>query len=107
MSSDVLAKPLDDADVPRSLLFHPEADHELIDAVSHYGPRLDERLQRAIEQIIQLPYTGPTWPGRPNIHRRVVPKTSYSVIYLVETDTIFVVAIEHHKRRAGYWLERL
>jgi plasmid stabilization system protein ParE len=47
------------------------------------------------------------WPGRENLHRRVLNKVPYAIVYAVARGAIFVVAVEHTKRRPGYWLARL
>jgi plasmid stabilization system protein ParE len=87
--------------------FHPEALLELNDAASSYGERLVGRLEATIERISEMPHVWPLWPGRADVHRRVLTRWPYAVIYTVEPQMILIIAIEHHKRRPGYWLTRL
>jgi toxin ParE1/3/4 len=54
-----------------------------------------------------MPHTWPTWPGYPNIHRRVVKELPYAIIYSIDPDSIFVIAVEHMRRCPGYWPSRL
>ncbi len=62
----------------------------------------------ALEQIQQMPWSAPAWPGHPHLRRRVLPKYPYAVVYMVvEPAEIIVVAVEHMKRRPGYWLGRV
>jgi len=61
----------------------------------------------ALEQIVKLPHAWPVWPGRPGMHRRVVTKLPCTIVYSIERGTIFVIPVEHTKRRPGYWLARL
>ncbi|MBA3346286.1 MAG: type II toxin-antitoxin system RelE/ParE family toxin [Gemmatimonadales bacterium] len=30
----------------------------------------------------------------------------YSLLYRIETDRIYVLAVMHHRRRPGYWTDR-
>jgi plasmid stabilization system protein ParE len=94
--------------------FHPEADAELIDAASYYGERslvvgieFLQMIDAAIARITEMPRAAPTWPGRPNVRRRVVAKFPYAIIYVVEPAAVRIIAIEHAKRRPGSWTHRL
>jgi toxin ParE1/3/4 len=87
--------------------FHPEAQREFVDGASFYGERFVQLLEKALALILEMPRTWPTWPGRPHVHRHVVPKLPYAIIYSIAQDSIFVIAVEHTRRRPGYWLTRL
>jgi hypothetical protein len=54
-----------------------------------------------------MPEAWPVWPGRTDVRPRVLQRFPYSIIYLVERNEIVIVAVAHHKRRPGYWLDRL
>lgn len=51
----------------------------------------------------------------PRIGRRVVADARslcvndfpFSLIYTIESDELLVVAVAHHSRRPGYWMDRL
>jgi hypothetical protein len=32
---------------------------------------------------------------------------SYSIVYTLEDDDVFIIAVRHHRRRTGYWRSRL
>jgi len=37
----------------------------------------------------------------------VLRQFPYSLFFIIENDTVVIVAVAHHKRRPGYWLPRL
>lgn len=91
----------------RTVRFHREALREFIDGASFYGERFVPLIEYALALIVEMPHTWPTLPGHPSIHRRVVAKLAYAIIYSIDQDSIFVIAVEHTRRRPGYWLTRL
>ncbi|HEU5117206.1 MAG TPA: type II toxin-antitoxin system RelE/ParE family toxin [Isosphaeraceae bacterium] len=42
----------------------------------------------------------------PDTHLFLLDRFPYQIIYRVETDRIFVVAVAHTRRRQGYWRKR-
>jgi toxin ParE1/3/4 len=93
---------------------HDEADAEFIDAALFYAERSPDvsdafisAVEEALDQIARMPRSAPAWPGRPDVRRRVLTRYPYAIVYLLERDEIFIVAVEHVKRRPGYWLGRL
>lgn len=93
---------------------HEKADVELLDATRYYSERrpsagaaFSSMVIATIEQLSLMPYSAPTWPGRPDVRRRVLHDFPYSIIYTVTLDSLFVIAVAHHKRQPGYWLPRL
>ena len=86
---------------------HAEALRELVDGSSFHGERFTRLIENALALVVEMPRAWPTWPGRPHIHRRVVTKLPYAIIYSIHQDSIFVIAVEHTRRRPGYWLTRL
>ena len=92
--------------------FHPEADEEFIDAVAYYedceiGLGLD--LSREVYAAIQNAVDYPTmWPDiDEDIHRCLVHRFPYGVLYSIEPDGIFILAIMHLHREPDYWKRRL
>lgn len=91
--------------------FHPDADAELMDAQHWYEQRSDiaarafgTEVAWAIGQIQDA-------PGRWKRHlggtrRLLLPNFPFSIIYREREGAIEVVALAHHRRRPGYWLER-
>lgn len=98
----------------RPYRFHPKALAEYEAAVTWYADRsfvaavgLSDLVAAGIDDIRRQPQAWPRWPGHDDVRRRVLRRFPYSVIYLLERREIVIVAIAHHKRRPGYWLQRL
>ena len=96
----------------RSVEFHPEAQDEFISAAQFYesqtaGLGLDFILavQRTYERLLEFPATGPPFGRR--LRRLLVPKFPYGLLYRVEPNRIYIVAVMHLHRRPGYWRSRL
>ena len=65
---------------------------------------LANELDRAIGLLTRFPAL-----GRPIAHNaRALSLHSfpYSLIYLLQTDAIRIIAVAHHSRRPGYWVGR-
>ena len=61
-------------------------------------------LEFAFETIKEYPLG---WPIiRNDFHRFVLPKFPFSVIYKLNSNSIYVVAIMHNSRKPDYWLNR-
>jgi len=96
----------------RSVEFHPEAQSEFVAAAQFYENRteglgLDFTLtvQRAYERLLGHRASGAPF-GR-LLKRVLVPKFPYGLLYRVEPDRIYIVAVMHLHRRPGYWRSRL
>ncbi len=57
-----------------------------------------DRLTKRTEQIAQFPYSGELVPEYTDKQIREVIEYSYRLIYLVDTDVIFVLAVVHGAR---------
>jgi plasmid stabilization system protein ParE len=93
--------------MPLRVRFHPDALLELKDGAAFYGERFVAQVGDALSLIAELPRTWPLWPGRPDLHRRVLTKVPYAIVYTVGRGSVFIIAVEHTKRRPEYWLTRL
>ena len=96
----------------RSVEFHPEAQDEFISAAQFYesqagGLGLDFILtvQRTYERLLEFPATGPPFGRR--LRRLLVPKFPYGLLYRVEPERIYIIAVMPLHRRPGYWRSRL
>ena len=92
--------------------FHPEAQAELDEAVAFYetsAPGLGIDLRKDIESATRrIQETPARWsPFDKQTRRFLIRRFPYSVIYLELLDCIVIVAVAHHKRRPGYWHERV
>jgi len=96
----------------RSIEFHPEAQEEFISGAQFYenqaeGLGLDFILtiQRTYERLLRFPAIGRPFGRR--LRRLRVPKFPYGLLYRVEPERIYIVAVMHLNRRPGYWRSRL
>ena len=92
--------------------FHEEAKAELLDAVCYYedrvvglGHALVDDVEQAVREISASPCACPTIGDE--LRRRILRKFPYSLLYVEEPGRIRILAVAHHKRRPGYWKDRL
>lgn len=92
---------------------HPEARDEARAATNWYRARSQDaaldfaRTVRAgVQSIREQPAACACWQDS-DARRKVLSRFPYSIFYVVENDTVIVVAIAHHTRRPGYWRPRL
>ena len=92
--------------------FHPEAQDEFTSAARFYedqrrGLGLDFALtiQRSCERLVESPIAGAPFGRR--LRRVLVPKFPYGLLYRVEAERSYIVAVMHLQRRPGYWRSRL
>lgn len=62
-------------------------------------------IENAVARIRRHPRSGPLVLG--SIRRLSVRPFPYGVIYRIEEDRIFILAIAHDKRRPRYWAKRV
>ncbi|MDJ1169625.1 type II toxin-antitoxin system RelE/ParE family toxin [Roseofilum sp. BLCC_M154] len=93
-------------------VFHPEALTEYAQAVEFYAERNRELAQEfinsvesAIFQVIEFPTRWPVIEG--DIRRYRTRKFPYAILYAIEEDYIWIVAVVHGHREPGYWQKRM
>ena len=91
--------------------FHPEAEAELVEAVAFYeraepslGEEFSLEVRAAMRNVLSYPNAWPALEG--GVRRCLVNRFPYGILYSVEPDRIFVLAVMHLHRRPGYWKER-
>ncbi|HEY5296750.1 MAG TPA: type II toxin-antitoxin system RelE/ParE family toxin [Verrucomicrobiae bacterium] len=92
--------------------FHPDAEVEYTQAAQYYAavaPDLGVRFYDEIERLITQARRQPNrfFQFSPPAQRVLARKFPYSVIYLDESDRVWILAVMHAKRRPGYWRRRL
>ena len=92
--------------------FHPEADEEFVEAVAYYGdchPGLGIDFSREVYAAIQNAIDYPTmWPEiEDEVRRCLVHRFPYGVLYSIESDGIFILAVMHLHRDPESWKQRL
>ena len=92
--------------------FHPAASAEYADAAEYYaaidgqlGGRFYDEIEGLIEDVRRHPGRFRFFEGETKRHfSDVFP---YAVIYLEESDRVWIVAVMHMHREPGYWTDRL
>jgi toxin ParE1/3/4 len=92
--------------------FHPAASDEVGDSAAHYegmidglGSRFIEEVERASELLERYPEIGQQIDF--DIRQFVLADFPHSLIYALEPELVWVLAVAHHKRRPGYWKSRV
>jgi plasmid stabilization system protein ParE len=93
-------------------IFHPEADEEFQHAIETYqaeSAELGLRFYRCVLDAVARIETHPSaWPRlRGAVRKCLVEEFPYKLLYIIEADRLFVVAVMHGKRKPDYWLERV
>ncbi len=95
--------------------FHREALDEYMAAREWYAERSEvapafvDSVERAIRKIRRMPRAAARVPHetREEIRRHVLRRFPYMIVYLVDPDEIFIVAVAHVRRLPGYWAGRV
>lgn len=94
------------------LEFHPEASAELLSGVRYYHqqqPGLGERfiaaMEAALGAVLDAPLAGPVLEQ--DVRRRLTRVFPYAILYSVEPDRIFVLAVMHCHPMPGDWRSRV
>lgn len=90
---------------------HPQANEELTEVALYYEARavglgadfLDE-FERTLTFLSQFPGAGRVI--RHGSRRVSLRRFPYHLIYRIDSDRVFVLAVAHQRRRPGYWRER-
>ena len=96
----------------KTVLFHPEADAEFIDATRYYerqAPGLGGIFLNEVLKAINVIQENPEMfkPIGSGVRRKVLHRFPYSLLYAIESEKILIVAMMHQKRRPNYWQARL
>ena len=68
------------------------------------GQVFEQNAQRVADLISRYPEAGAQ--ERPGIHRILLHKFPYKLIYSIEGDTILILAVAHQHREPNYWVDR-
>lgn len=90
------------------IAFHPEARDEYDAALAWYqsrSPRAAARFEDEVERVLGLVGATPdAFPAYDDEHRfTVLRRYPYSIVYQDQPDRVYVVAVVHSSRAAGYW----
>lgn len=91
--------------------FSPEARAEFDDGEHYYeaqipglGGRFRKDIQQALRRLRRWPLAAPVERG--DIRRLVLSRFPYKLLYSVEADRIYVIAVAHLHRAPDYWVDR-
>jgi len=95
-----------------SVFFHQAAKEELLSARDYYddlvlglGKSFILEIEKTINIINRSPLAYPV--TKQNIRKAVIMKFPYSILYIIEGDKIYLLAIMHQKRKPLYWKNRI
>jgi len=91
--------------------FHPGAEDEFVEAVAYYencAPGLGIDFSREVYATIKNAVDYPTlWPViEVEVRRCLVYRFPYGVLFSIEPDGIFILAVMHLHRDPKYWKHR-
>lgn len=93
------------------IIFHPDAEEEMVFAAQYYEDRAPglgvaflEELEKGIDRIANSPFICPILSGQ--VRRYLLDIFPFGILYRVEREQIFILAIMHRKRRPNYWKDR-
>jgi plasmid stabilization system protein ParE len=92
--------------------FDPLAEAELGEAVAYYdgisselGDALLEETDRVVEQLLEFPLSVPVW--REDLRRRPLFRFPYALVYRIDGELIYVVAVLHQARGPNHIARRV
>jgi len=93
-------------------VFHPEAEVEFVATINYYevcesGLGYDFTLEAhsTIENIISFPRAWPILEDE--IRRCLIRRFPYGIIYAINEDVVFILAVMHLHRDPDNWKDRL
>jgi len=94
------------------LIYHPDAETELIETAQFYERRVSalgaeflEAVDQAVRTIVEAPERWQIIDA--DVRRYLMRRFPYAIYYRVTADHIRVLAFKHHSRHPGYWQYRL
>ncbi|SRR6266511_6015920 len=93
------------------IAFHSDAAEEMRAAAAYYEAReqglgdqfLDE-VQEGLRRIQQFPRLWPIYEGE--FWRYLLKRFPFGLIYRIDPEKIFIIAVVHLQPRPGYWKNR-
>jgi len=93
------------------IVFSPEAQDEFRDGERYYerqvpglGARFRADVRDALRRLSHWPLAAPVERGE--ILRMILSRFPYKLLYSVEPDHIYIIAVAHLHRAPDYWIER-
>jgi plasmid stabilization system protein ParE len=94
------------------LIYHPEAERELLEAARFYEGRVPTLGADFLDQIESAVCVIESDPQRhriiaEDVRHYLLPRFPFAIYYRVLPDHLRILAIKHHSRHPDYWRERL
>ncbi len=94
------------------VIYHPKADNEVLESARFYerrskglGWRFLRVVQEAEGRIVRTPHGFP-FLDEP-VRKCALPGFPFNVLFKIDDEAVFIVAVAHQRRRPGYWRRRL
>ena len=93
------------------VIYHPEAEAELIEAAQFYGQRVAglgaEFLAAVDESVRGIEEAPDRWRTvEQDVRRYLMRRFPFAILYRVEPDHLRILAVKHHSRQPDYWRAR-
>lgn len=92
------------------IIFSELSKFELADAEEYYeleqlglGKRFKDEIKKSILRIIQYPKAWSIEKG--DVRKCLLHKFPYKILYSIESNHIFIIAIAHQHRKPDYWVD--
>ena len=96
----------------KAVLFHPEAEEEMIASAVFYetrskglGHKFLNEIARSLDLISSAPKTWPVFSD--DIRRFLLQRFPFGLLYEIHDDYIYIIAVMHLHREPFYWKSRL
>ena len=94
------------------ILFHKLAGKEFLEVRDYYDDLvfgLGEKFVTEVERCLNIMTTNPlAYPvTKQNVRKAVIIKFPFSILYRVDGNVIYILAVMHQKREPLYWAERI
>lgn len=88
------------------------AEAELLAEIEYYsvartglGIKFAEAVERAVRMAVSKPDSG--IPCSKGTRRRLVKGFPFSLVYRLDNSEILIIALMHHRKKPGYWVDRI
>jgi plasmid stabilization system protein ParE len=90
----------------------PPAEEEMTEAAIFYedqsrglGVEFLDDVQRTIDRLRDNPMLGQVVVD--DLRRGLLARFPFSLLYVIESDSLLIVAVSHQRRRPEYWRDRI
>ena len=95
-----------------SVRYHEAAEEELLSEIAYLDTRAPGLARRFFAEVRRSEDLIGLFPEAGNeiasgIRRVILRRFRYSLIYSIDSQGALILAVAHHRRRPGYWLQRM